>query len=193
MTRQPKRIAVFASGNGSNMQRIAEYFNETKTAQVSLVCCNKPDAFVLQRAENLGIPSFVFTKKELSDGTTVLNKLKQHNIDFIVLAGFLLLFPSDIINAYPNRIVNIHPALLPKYGGKGMYGSNVHEAVIKAKETESGISIHYVNEHYDEGDIIFQAKCSVEPNDTAETLAEKIHKLEYEFFPKIIEQEIQKL
>ncbi|MGI6343288.1 MAG: phosphoribosylglycinamide formyltransferase [Bacteroidales bacterium] len=193
MTSQPKRIAVFASGNGSNMQRIAEYFNETKTAQVSLVCCNKPDAFVLQRAENLGIPSFVFTKKELSDGSTVLSKLKQHNIDFIVLAGFLLLFPSDIIAAYPNRIVNIHPALLPKYGGKGMYGSNVHEAVINAKETESGISIHYVNEHYDEGDIIFQAKCTVEPSDTAETLAEKIHKLEYEFFPKVVEREIQKL
>lgn len=174
------------------MQRIAEYFNETKTAQVSLVCCNKPDAFVLQRAKNLGIPSFVFTKKELFDGSTVLSKLKQHNIDFIVLAGFLLLFPSDIIAAYPNRIVNIHPALLPNYGGKGMYGSNVHEAVINAKETESGISIHYVNEHYDEGDIIFQAKCTIEPNDTAETLAEKIHKLEYEFFPKVVEREILK-
>jgi len=181
-------IAIFASGNGSNAQRISEYFIENENVHIALILSNNPNAFVLERAKNLKIPSFVFSSKELKETDRVLNKLKEFNINFIVLAGFLLMIPKNIITAFPEKIINIHPALLPKYGGKGMYGDIVHEAVIAAGEAESGISIHYVNEHYDEGNIIFQAKCNIEKNDSPKSLAEKVHQLEYRFFSEIIEK-----
>lgn len=181
-----KRIVIFASGSGTNAQRIAEYFS--KNAQVSLkrIYCNRPDAFVIKRAENLQIPALVFDRQELYESDSVMNQILDDKPDLIVLAGFLWLIPDKIIEKFRNRIINIHPALLPKFGGKGMYGNRVHEAVIASGEAKSGISIHYVNERYDEGDIIFQASCSVEKSDTPESLANKIHKLEYEHYPKII-------
>jgi phosphoribosylglycinamide formyltransferase-1 len=181
-------IAIFASGNGSNAQRIAEYFAGNEKIHIDLFLSNNPNAFVLERAKNLNIPSFTFTGKELRETDLVLNKLKEININFIVLAGFLIMVPKNIINAFPQQIINIHPALLPKYGGKGMYGDIVHEAVIAAGESESGISIHYVNERYDEGNIIFKAKCNIEKNDDAKSLAGKIHQLEHKYFPEIIEK-----
>lgn len=180
-------IAILASGNGSNAQRISEYFAGHPSVKVKLILCNKPDAYVLTRASMLGIPGMIFTRKSFYETNEVLEWLKQDEISFIVLAGFLWLIPKNILDAYQGRIVNIHPALLPKYGGKGMYGGKVHEAVIKARERESGISIHYVNEHYDEGDIIFQAKCPVIPADTPESLASRIHELEYQHYPRVIE------
>ena len=184
-----KRIAIFASGSGTNAQRIIEYFQDKKNnVSINLILSNKEDAYVLKRAEKFNIPAFVFTAKELKETDIVVNELKKVQVDLIVLAGFLLKVPENFIREYPGKIINIHPALLPKYGGKGMYGSRVHEAVIDAKEKESGITIHYVNEHYDEGQIIFQAKCSIDENDTPEILAQKIHELEYEHFPRIIEK-----
>jgi len=181
-------IAIFASGSGSNAENIVRYFQEQDDVRIPLILSNKPDAYVLERARKLGVATAVFTRQELNETDKVLQILQQSDIDFIVLAGFLLKIPQNLIAAYPNKIVNIHPALLPKYGGKGMYGHHVHEAVVANHETESGISIHYVNEHYDEGDIIFQAKCAVSPNDTPDDVAEKIHRLEYEYFPKIIDE-----
>ncbi|MCX6269733.1 MAG: phosphoribosylglycinamide formyltransferase [Bacteroidetes bacterium] len=183
-------IAIFASGSGTNAQRITEYFSGHPSITICLVLSNKADAFVLQRAASLKVPSFVFTPGEFREEDRVLEVLRQFHVDFIVLAGFLLLVPPSLVKAFPGRIVNIHPALLPGYGGKGMYGHHVHEAVIAAGETESGISIHYVNEHYDEGDIIFQARCPVMEGDTPETLAARIHLLEYQHYPLIIEQTI---
>jgi phosphoribosylglycinamide formyltransferase 1 len=183
-----KRIAILASGNGSNAENIIRYFAEHKTAEVSLIISNKADAFVLERAKKHNIPALVFTSKELRETSLVIEQLQQYHIDYIVLAGFLLMIPENIIRMYPQKIINIHPALLPKYGGKGMYGNFVHEAVIREKQKESGISIHFVNEKYDEGQIIFQAKCPVEPWDTPESLAAKIHKLEYRYFPEVIEK-----
>ncbi|PLX10745.1 MAG: phosphoribosylglycinamide formyltransferase [Marinilabiliales bacterium] len=188
-----KRIAVFASGNGTNAQRIAEYFKNNKDIEISLILSNKPGAGVLERAEKLGIKSFVFNKNDFKKGQEVDVLLQQYGIDFIVLAGFLWLVPAFLIDKFPNKIINIHPALLPKYGGKGMYGMNVHRAVIENNEKESGISIHYVNNKYDEGQIIFQAKFDIDKGETPDSLANKIHKLEYEHFPKIIEKEILKL
>jgi len=183
-----KKIVVFASGSGSNAERIATYFSEKGSAQVSLILCNNLQAGVLERAKRLDIPSLVFNRQAFYKTNVVLNVLKTQQPDLIVLAGFLWKVPENLITAYPNRILNIHPSLLPKYGGKGMYGSHVHEAVIANAEKESGITIHFVNEHYDEGNIIFQAKTNVLPTDTPDTLAEKIHLLEYEYFPKIIEK-----
>jgi phosphoribosylglycinamide formyltransferase-1 len=188
-----KKLAIFASGNGSNAQRIAEYFKSHPEISVSLILSNKPDAYVLKRASNLNIPSVAFNREEFYKSERILHILLGHHIDFLVLAGFLWLVPQNILRAYPGRIVNIHPALLPKYGGKGMYGSYVHQAVIDNREKETGISIHWVNEHYDEGEIIFQAKVNVNPGDTPESIAEKVHSLEYEHFPVIIEQEVSKL
>ena len=186
-----KNIALFASGNGTNVQRIAEYFADNENVRIKLIVCNNANAYVLERAEKLGIKSFLINKKEaFYNSNAVLEILQQNSIDFIVLAGFLWLIPDEVIAAFPNKIINIHPALLPKYGGKGMYGMRVHEAVVANKERESGITIHYVNQHYDEGEIIFQAKCPLSPEDTPENLAQKIHALEYEYFPKIIEREI---
>ncbi|MFZ4412771.1 MAG: phosphoribosylglycinamide formyltransferase [Bacteroidales bacterium] len=186
------KIALLASGSGSNVQRIVEYFSSNKDINFPLIICNKKDAFVRERASNLAIPFLYLDKEEITQTDALLKVLKKNKIDWVVLAGFLLLIPSDVINAYKDRIINIHPALLPNYGGKAMYGMRVHEAVIANNETESGISIHYVNEKYDEGNIIFQAKCAIDQDDTAETLAAKIHLLEHEYFPKVIESLIYK-
>lgn len=183
-----ENLAILASGSGSNAQRIAEYFNGHPGIRVKLILSNKPDAFVLERARNLGIPSRVFDRTVFYDSDEIPELLKKEGITFIVLAGFLWLIPKNLLDAYPGKIVNIHPALLPKYGGKGMYGERVHKAVIASGEKESGISIHYVNEHYDEGDIIFQARCPVFEDDTSETLAARIHELEYRYFPGVIEE-----
>lgn len=180
-----KRIALFASGSGTNVQNIIEYFSENELVIVDSVWSNNADAFVLKRAENFKIETFVFGKKEFLNGDFVVEKLLERNVDLIVLAGFLWLIPSKLIQNF--KILNIHPALLPKYGGKGMYGMKVHKSVVENKEIESGISIHWVNEKYDEGKIIFQAKCSVLPTDSPEDVAKKIHKLEYQYFPKTIE------
>lgn len=183
-------IVIFASGNGTNAQQIIEYFSENPEINISLILSNKADAYVLERAAKFGIPSFVFSAYELKDTTIVDQKLKEFKIDFIVLAGFLLMMPSRLIHKFPDKIINIHPALLPLYGGKGMYGDHVHKAVIAAGESESGISIHYVNEHYDDGKIIFQARCPVLKTDTPEDLAKRIHQLEYSYFPAVIEKVI---
>lgn len=186
------RIAVFASGNGSNAQRLAEFFHEDGSATVSVIYANKPDAFVLERARRMGIPSIVFNRKIFYETDDLLRDLRSRSIDWIVLAGFLWLMPDYLLKAFSGRIVNIHPALLPKYGGKGMYGMKVHEAVIAAGEEESGISIHFVNENYDEGHVIFQARCAVEPQDTPDSLAQKIHTLEYEHYPRVVKELILK-
>jgi phosphoribosylglycinamide formyltransferase-1 len=183
-----RHIAIFASGSGTNAQRIAEYFSGHPEIAVSMILSNKPDAYVLVRAKNLNIPAVVFDRHTFCDTGEISGLLKKNDIDFVVLAGFLWLIPESMIKAYPGRIVNIHPALLPKYGGKGMYGAKVHEAVIQNGDTESGISIHYVNEKYDEGNIIFQAKCEVFPDDTPDMLAQRIHQLEYKHYPEVIER-----
>lgn len=183
-----KRIALFASGSGTNVENIASYFKNSSEIEVALVLSNKKDAYVLERAANLNIPSLVFNRETFYHSQEILNVLKENNIDWIVLAGFLWLIPKNLIEAYTKKIINIHPALLPKYGGKGMFGGKVHEAVVANKENESGITIHFVNEHYDEGDVIFQSTCEVLPTDSADAVAAKVHKLEYEHFPKVIEQ-----
>lgn len=180
-----KRILLFASGSGTNVENIIRYFQDKKTAEVVAVFCNNPNAKVLERASNFQIPAFVFTKEELNSDA-ILQKIKEYQPDLIVLAGFLLQFPSSIIKEFPNTI-NIHPALLPKYGGKGMYGMHVHRAVLGNKESETGITVHFVNEHYDEGDIIFQKSISVTDCISPEGIAAKIGKLEHEYFPQIIE------
>ena len=182
------RLALFASGNGSNAQRIIEYFTGHPSITTGLVLCNKPDAFVLQRAQNLHVPSFVFSRKTFYETDEIPALLEMNQIDFLILAGFLWLIPVNLLNLYRNRIINIHPALLPKFGGKGMYGMKVHEAVFAAGDRESGITIHHVNERYDEGGILFQAKCPVSDNDTPQSLAEKVHVLEYRYYPEVIEQ-----
>ena len=187
-----KKIAIFASGSGSNAENIIQYFAQKPQFCVKSVFCNVPDAYVLERAKKYRIPSFVFNREEFRNPDKVFRQLQEQEIDFIVLAGFLWLMPSFITAAWPNKIVNIHPALLPAYGGKGMYGHHVHEAVIAAGEKESGITIHYVNDHYDQGAIIFQAKCPVLPTDTPDDLAVRVHELEYRYFPQIIEETILK-
>lgn len=185
-------IAIFASGAGSNAQEIIYKFSDSAHINISLIVCNKPGAGVIQIAEKSGIPSLLIEKERFFNGDHYLPELKKHHIDFIVLAGFLWKMPAAIINEYPKKIINIHPALLPKYGGKGMYGSKVHEAVIVAGETESGITIHYVDELYDHGEIIFQASCEVAPHDTPEILAQKIHLLEHANYPGVIAGILQK-
>ena len=186
------RLAIFASGSGSNAQRLAEYFAGSGIAEVSVIYCNNPEAFVLERARLLGIPAVLIKREKFYKDTAVLDDLKSREIDWIILAGFLWLVPDYILNAFARKVINIHPALLPAYGGKGMYGMKVHQAVITARESESGITIHYVNEKYDEGDIVFQAKCPIEKEDTPEMLAAKIHELEFEHFPRLIEKLIIK-
>ena len=186
-----KRIVIFASGSGTNAENIIRHFKNHKSARVTLVLSNKENAGVFERCKNEQISCLYFKKADLTNSETILNLLKKE-ADFIVLAGFLLKVPENIIQAFPNKIINIHPALLPKFGGKGMYGKYVHEAVVKNKEPESGITIHYVNEEYDEGAIIYQAKCEVKPSDTPEDVAEKIHHLEMEHFPKVIESLLEK-
>lgn len=186
-------IAIFASGSGSNAENISNYFKDKDGVSIRLIISNKADAFVHKRAEVLGIKSVTFSKDSFENSDLVLDCLKENKIDFIVLAGFLLKVPQNLIDAYPQRIINIHPALLPKFGGKGMYGDNVHKAVVAARESESGITIHYINENYDEGAIIFQARCDVLPDNTYQDVAEKVHQLEYLHFPPVINSVIAEL
>lgn len=181
-------LAVFASGNGSNAQRLAEFFRQDGSAVISVIYSNKPDAYVNKRASLLGIPSVVFNRKTFYETDDVLHDLQTRSVDWIILAGFLWLMPDNLLKAFAGKIVNIHPALLPHYGGKGMYGMKVHEAVIASGDRESGISIHYVNQFYDEGRIIFQARCPVDPADTPDMLAQKVHQLEYEHFPLVVKE-----
>ncbi len=185
------RIAIFASGAGSNAQKIIDHFRDSDRINVSLVVCNKPGAGVLQIAAKEEIPSLVIEKEKFFRGNAYTDELQEAGIDFIILAGFLWKIPAALIRAYPGKIVNIHPALLPAYGGKGMYGHHVHQAVIDHQEKESGITIHYVDEQYDHGDIIFQAKCPVLESDTADSLAGRIHQLEHQRYPAVIEQLLQ--
>ena len=185
-------MAIFASGTGSNAQKIIDHFRHHGSIKVALIVCNNPKAGVLQIAAKENIPSLIIEKEKFFRGDAYTNELKEKQIDFIVLAGFLWKLPSLLIKAYPNRIINIHPALLPKYGGKGLYGHYVHEAVIANKEKESGISVHFVDELYDHGQVIFQSKCSVLENDTADSLAQRIHALEHEHYPKVIEEIVSK-
>jgi phosphoribosylglycinamide formyltransferase 1 len=187
------KIAIFASGSGSNAQNIAEFFKNSDGVKIDCILSNRTDAYVLERAKSLEIDTLTFSKEDFYDSKNVLHFLQLRGVDFIILAGFLWLIPKYLIEAYPKKIVNIHPALLPKFGGKGMYGMKVHQAVVDAKEPESGITIHYVNEKYDDGDILFQAKCPVEATDTAEMVAEKVHALEYKHFPAVIEKIIADL
>jgi len=187
------RLAIFASGAGSNAQKIIDHFRNSSLVKIALIVCNKPGAGVLQIAEKENIPSLIIDKERFFRGDGYLPFLKENKIDFIALAGFLWKIPGPILKAYPKRIINIHPALLPKFGGKGMYGQFVHAAVLSEKEKESGITIHYVDEHYDNGDIILQVKCPVLENDDAETLAHRIHALEHANYPVVIEELVRQL
>jgi len=183
-----QNIAVFASGNGSNALRLMEYFKNHSAIKIELLVCNNEKAAVLQKADEQKVSSVLISKDELQTPEKLLPILQHHQINFIVLAGFLLQIPSWLIQHFENKIINIHPSLLPKYGGKGMYGKKVHEAVLYNKDAESGISIHFVNEHYDEGEIIFQATCKIDENENVESLAKKIQQLEHENLPKVVEQ-----
>tara|TARA_B100001093_G_scaffold501533_1_gene553312 strand:+ start:124 stop:705 length:582 start_codon:yes stop_codon:yes gene_type:complete len=183
-----KRIVVFASGSGTNAENIINYFKKTDFASVTLLLSNNKEAKVLERVKKHSIPSLVFTKNELNKTDLITKTLHNERPDLIVLAGFLLKFPENILNIFSNKVINIHPALLPKFGGKGMYGMRVHEKVIENSEKETGITIHYVNKNYDEGAIIFQKSFLLSQNDTARSVAEKIHDLEHEYFPKVIHE-----
>lgn len=183
-----KNIAIFASGSGTNAENIARYFFHSETIKVVLVLSNKAEAEVHRRVRALGVPSRTFSNAEFAEGSSVLAALTEFRVDLIVLAGFLAKIPSLLIDAYPSRIINIHPALLPKFGGKGMYGMRVHEAVVDSEEKETGITIHSIDEHYDEGITLFQAACPVLPGETAEEVAAKVHALEYKYYPEVIEK-----
>jgi len=183
-----KQIVILASGSGSNAENIICYFKENPLVRVAAVLTNKKTAKVLERCERLGVPGYYFNKKAFSGSNSLVNMLKGLNADLFVLAGFLWKIPSGLMDAFPNKIINIHPALLPKYGGKGMYGGRVHRAVKDDLELETGITIHYVNENYDEGAIIFQAKTKISPTDDVATIAKKVHGLEHEHFPRVIEK-----
>lgn len=185
-----KNLAIFASGSGTNAENIVNHFKNSPVAEVKLVLSNKPNAFALERARKLGIPTRTFNREDFYDSDTVLNVLAEHKIDWVILAGFLWLVPGSLIRAFPDKIVNIHPALLPKFGGKGMYGDKVHQAVIEAGEPFTGITIHLVNEHYDDGKVLFQASCPVEPGDTPQSLAAKVHQLEYTYYPQVIHDQL---
>ena len=182
-----KRVVIFASGSGTNAENLIKFFRNSNNVSVIQVLTNNPHAKVLERAKKLKVSALSFNKIAFTETPDVLNILKANQPDLIVLAGFLWKFPETILNAFPNKVINIHPALLPNYGGKGMYGMHVHKAVVENNETETGITIHYVNENYDEGAIIFQAKCKVSSNDSSEDVARKIHELEMEHFPKVVE------
>jgi phosphoribosylglycinamide formyltransferase 1 len=188
-----KRIAIFASGTGTNAQNIIQYFEHNASISVGLIVSNKSQAPVLTIAKEHQIPIQVINRDNFYHTEDILKKLNEYSIDFVVLAGFLWLIPGYFVKAFENRIVNIHPALLPKYGGKGMFGMKVHRAVLQAAEKETGITIHYVNAKYDEGAIIFQTTCPILPEDTPETIAKKVHQLEYAHFPRVIEEVIQKI
>ncbi len=184
------KIAIFASGSGTNAENIIKFFKENKKIEISLIFSNNKNAYVIQRAINHDIKYYIFSRPDFYESKNILQILLENKIDYIVLAGFLWLIPEYLIEAYPNKIINIHPALLPKYGGKGMYGMKVHESVVENREKETGISIHFVNKEYDKGTIIFQARCSVLPNDTPEDIAKKVHELEYMHFPSVIDKVI---
>ena len=183
-----KRIAIFASGSGSNAEAIARYLTDRTDVEISLILTNNPEAGVIQRARRLHIPVVVFDRKTFYDSDRIIELLLNQKIDLVVLAGFMMLIPEKLVQTFPRRILNIHPALLPKYGGKGMYGHFVHEAVVAAGEAESGITIHFVNEVYDEGEIVFQATCALSPTDTPDDVARKVQVLEHEHFPRVVEQ-----
>jgi phosphoribosylglycinamide formyltransferase-1 len=188
-----KRIAIFASGSGSNAQKIMEHFKRSPEAEVVLILTNNPQAYVLQRADNFEIPSHIFTRSEFYDTDAVIKLLKNLQVDLIVLAGFLWLVPPTLLKAFPNKVINLHPALLPKYGGKGMYGDHVHNAVLAAGEEESGITIHFVNEKFDEGEILHQSRFKIEPGDNLEMLKFKGQQLEHQHFPRVIENLLKKM
>jgi len=181
-------IAIFASGSGTNAEEIFKHFRHHSFIHVSLLLCNNPEAYALTRAKKYDVPATVFTRQEFRDTPVVLEWLREKDITHIVLAGFLWLIPDYLVKAFPKRIINIHPALLPKHGGKGMYGMKVHERVRELNDVETGITIHEVNEHYDEGKILFQARCPVEANDSPEQIAQKVHQLEYKHYPEVIEK-----
>lgn len=189
----PVKIAVFASGTGTNAAKLIDYFKNSPVARVTLVVCNKPGAGVLALAEKAGIPTLLIEKETFFRGNAYLPQLKEAGIRFLVLAGFLWKIPQALIDAFPRRIVNIHPALLPKFGGKGMYGQYVHEAVLQAGERETGITVHYVDEHYDSGDIIFQTACPVLDDDSPETIAARIHQLEHLHYPQVVENVVKSM
>lgn len=188
MGSQTIHIAIFASGSGSNAQKLMEYFKDREDIKIVLLLSNTSKAYALERAKNFGIHTYVFNRNSFYNTPEVLDELKKRDVKWIVLAGFLWLIPENLLKAYPDHIVNIHPALLPAYGGHGMYGKYVHEAVAKAGDKESGITIHLLNERYDEGEIVFQAKCALEEGDTAEEIARKVQLLEHEHFPQLVEQ-----
>lgn len=188
-----KRIAIFASGSGSNAQKIMEYFKDSEIAEVVLVLSNNSEAYVLHRADNFEIPTHVFNRETFYNSSEVLEVLQKLQVDLLVLAGFLWLVPSYLLEHYPNRILNIHPALLPKFGGKGMYGDRVHQSVLEAKEKESGITIHYINERFDEGEIIYQGRFKIEEGDTLDMVKFKGQQLEHQHYPRIIESIVKKL
>lgn len=184
-------LAIFASGSGTNAEAIIKHFRHHKSIRVAALLSNKPDAYALERARKFNVPTFVFNRKQFYESGEVLAWLQQHRITHIVLAGFLWLVPQSLIHAYSGRIINIHPALLPKYGGKGMYGMHVHRAVKQAGETETGITIHLVDEHYDNGKILLQARVQLNGTETPEQIAEKVHELEYRHYPGVIEKWVQ--
>jgi phosphoribosylglycinamide formyltransferase-1 len=188
-----RNIAIFASGSGTNAENLIRFFRTSPYGRVKLVLTNRSDAGIIDRAQALDVESVIFNREQFYQTEEVLDLLVERDIGFVVLAGFLWLVPEYLLQAYQGRVVNIHPALLPKYGGKGMYGRHVHAAVIENHESESGITIHHVNQHYDEGNIVFQARCEVRPDDTPESLAERIHQLEYEHFPRVVAQLLQEL
>lgn len=188
-----KRIAIFASGSGSNAQKLMEHFKRSTDVEIALVLTNNPDAYVLQRADNFEIPTHVFDRNEFYHTENIIDLLKNLEVDLIVLAGFLWLIPKNLIAEYPGRIVNIHPALLPKFGGKGMYGDYVHNAVLAANETEGGITIHYVDENYDEGEFIYQARYRIDKGDNLEMVKFKGQQLEHQHYPRIVESIIKKI
>ena len=188
-----KRIAIFASGSGSNAQKIMEHFKRSSEAEVVLILTNNPQAYVLQRADNFEIPSHIFSRNEFYETDNVIRLLKNLQVDLVVLAGFLWLVPPALLQAFPNKIINLHPALLPKFGGKGMYGDHVHKAVLAANEPESGITIHFVNEKFDEGEILHQSRFKIEPGDNLEMIKFKGQQLEHQYFPRVIEGLLKKM
>ena len=185
---KPYHLAILASGSGTNAEEIFKHFKDHPQIEVSLLLSNNPEAYALVRARNHNVPAVAFSRAEFKEGTTIVKELEANNITHIILAGFLWLIPDYLLQRFPHRIINIHPALLPKYGGKGMYGMKVHEAIKTFGEIETGITIHEVNEHYDEGKVIFQATCPVSADDTPDTIAKKVHALEYAHYPRVIEK-----
>lgn len=186
------KIAIFCSGSGSNAQKIIEYFQNREDIKIAILMSNKADAYALERAKNFNVPTWIFNRNDFYNTELVLEKLKKYEIDYIILAGFLWLIPENLVRNFSEKIINIHPALLPKFGGMGMFGMHVHNAVVANKEKESGITIHFVNAHYDEGNVIFQASCVLTSTDTSEDVAKKVQLLEHAHFPRIIEEVIQK-